>query len=46
MLKNPYRKDLAKYYDLLYSFKDYKSESIKIKSLVDKHKKSQDNDLL
>jgi len=38
--------ELAKYYDLIYSFKDYKSESNKIKQLIKKYKKSPGNDLL
>jgi ubiquinone/menaquinone biosynthesis C-methylase UbiE len=38
--------DLAKYYDLIYSFKDYKSEANKIKQLIKKYKKSLGNDLL
>lgn len=39
-------KKLAKYYDLIYSWKDYKSEVNKIKKLIKKHKTSEGNDLL
>lgn len=38
--------ELAKYYDLMYSWKEYKNEANKIKSLIKKHKKSNGNDLL
>ncbi len=37
---------LAKYYDLIYSWKDYQKEANKIKSLIKKHKKSAGRDLL
>jgi hypothetical protein len=33
-------KELAQYYDLIYSWKDYRKEADKIKSLIKKHKKS------
>lgn len=46
MLKKPIFKELSQYYDLIYSWKDYKSESNKIKSLIKKYKKSDGNDLL
>ncbi len=39
-------RDLAKYYDLIYSFKDYKKESDEIKKLIAKNKKSLGKDLL
>jgi ubiquinone/menaquinone biosynthesis C-methylase UbiE len=39
-------KDLARYYDLLYSFKDYKKEAQAIKTLIQKYKKSSGRDLL
>lgn len=39
-------KDLAKYYDLIYTWKNYKSEANKIKTLIKKNKKSKGNDLL
>ncbi len=39
-------KELAKYYDLIYSWKDYKGEVSKIKELVKKYKKSDGNKLL
>jgi len=38
--------DLAQYYDLLYSQKDYAGEAIKLKKLVAKYKQSQGNELL
>ncbi len=39
-------KKLAKYYDLIYSWKDYKKEANKIKSLIKKYKKSDGEELL
>ncbi|MFX1417860.1 MAG: class I SAM-dependent DNA methyltransferase [Promethearchaeota archaeon] len=39
-------KKLAKYYDLIYSFKDYKAEVKTIKNLIEKYKKSSGNKLL
>lgn len=39
-------KKLAQYYDLIYSWKNYKNESDKIKSLIRKYKKSDGLDLL
>src|SRR3989339_48710 len=39
-------KGLAKYYDLIYNWKDYKKEAGKIKKLISKYKKSGGNDLL
>jgi ubiquinone/menaquinone biosynthesis C-methylase UbiE len=38
--------ELAKYYDLIYSFKDYKKEAVRIKTLVSKYKKSEGKELL
>ena len=38
--------ELAKYYDLLYSFKDYKTEASKIIQLIAKYKKSKGDSLL
>lgn len=38
--------DLARYYDLIYSFKDYKKEVVRIKALVSKYKKSEGKELL
>lgn len=38
--------DLAKYYDLIYSFKDYKKEAVRIKALISKYKKSEGKELL
>jgi ubiquinone/menaquinone biosynthesis C-methylase UbiE len=40
-----YRK-LAKYYDLIYSWKDYKKEVDKINEIIEKYKKSDENYLL
>ncbi|MHA2038176.1 MAG: class I SAM-dependent DNA methyltransferase [Promethearchaeota archaeon] len=39
-------KELAKYYDLIYSWKNYEMESIKIKELIKKYKNSDGNKLL
>lgn len=39
-------KDLARYYDLIYSFKDYKKEAEHIKSLIKKYKKTPGKDVL
>ncbi|MEJ2250382.1 MAG: class I SAM-dependent methyltransferase [Candidatus Lokiarchaeota archaeon] len=39
-------KDLAKYYDLIYSWKDYESEVIKIKELIKRYKRSNGDELL
>jgi len=38
--------ELAKYYDLIYSFKDYRKETLRIKALISKFKKSDGNELL
>jgi ubiquinone/menaquinone biosynthesis C-methylase UbiE len=38
--------ELAKCYDLIYSFKNYKKEAARIKSLVSKYKESEGNELL
>jgi ubiquinone/menaquinone biosynthesis C-methylase UbiE len=38
--------DLAKYYDLIYSWKDYKTESEKIVKLISKYKKTKGSNLL
>jgi ubiquinone/menaquinone biosynthesis C-methylase UbiE len=46
MLRKSVFKELAKYYDLIYSWKDYRKEADKIKSLIKKHKKSDGHDLL
>ncbi len=46
MQKQRIYKDLARYYDLIYSFKDYKKETVIIKRLISKYKKSKGNDLL
>lgn len=39
-------KELSRYYDLIYSWKNYKQECNKIKLLIKKYKKSEGNDLL
>ncbi len=39
-------KDLANYYDLIYSYKNYKKESDKLIELIDKNKKSNGKELL
>ncbi|OGT37556.1 MAG: hypothetical protein A3F11_02760 [Gammaproteobacteria bacterium RIFCSPHIGHO2_12_FULL_37_14] len=46
MSKKPIFKDLAKYYDLIYSWKEYKNEAQIIKSLINQYKKSTGNNLL
>jgi len=38
--------ELAKYYDLIYSFKNYKKEAVRIEALVSKYKESEGNELL
>ena len=38
--------DFAKYYDLIYSWKDFKKESIVLDSLIKKHKKTKGKELL
>ena len=39
-------KKLAKYYDLIYHWKDYEKEAYSVKDLIKKYKKSNDNQLL
>src|SRR5262245_47874992 len=39
-------KDLARYYDLLYAWKDYEQEAANIRRLIARHKKSSGRDLL
>src|SRR3989338_3994974 len=39
-------RELAKYYDLVYSWKDYKKEAISVRKLISKYKKSDGNELL
>jgi ubiquinone/menaquinone biosynthesis C-methylase UbiE len=46
MKKQTIYKDLAKYYDLIYSFKDYKAEADRVKALITKYKKIAGKDLL
>ncbi|HXX87814.1 MAG TPA: class I SAM-dependent methyltransferase [Candidatus Acidoferrum sp.] len=46
MRKQALYKELSKYYDLIYSFKDYKKESVRIKALVSKYKMSEGKELL
>jgi len=38
--------ELARYYDLIYSFKDYKKEAVRIKALISKYRKSEGKELL
>jgi ubiquinone/menaquinone biosynthesis C-methylase UbiE len=38
--------ELARYYDLIYSFKNYEKEAMRIKALVSKYKKSERKELL
>jgi len=46
MKKEALYKTLAKYYDLIYTFKDYKKEAEEIKKLIKKYKSSAGNQLL
>jgi ubiquinone/menaquinone biosynthesis C-methylase UbiE len=46
MKKQVLYRELAKYYDLIYSFKDYKKEAVRIKALVSKYKKLEGKELL
>lgn len=46
MKKEALYKDFAKYYDLIYSFKDYKREVDELNKIISKYKKSSENDLL
>lgn len=46
MKKQLLYRELAKYYDLIYSFKDYRREVSRIKALVSKYKKSEGKELL
>lgn len=46
MKKGILYKELAKYYDLIYHWKNYKKEAAIIKNLIKKYKKSNGNDLL
>jgi ubiquinone/menaquinone biosynthesis C-methylase UbiE len=46
MKKQMLYRELAKYYDLIYSFKDYKKEAVRIKALVLKYGKSEGKELL
>ena len=46
MDKQSLYKGLASYYDLIYSWKDYKKESKKLTQIILKYKKSKGNDLL
>lgn len=46
MSKRSVFKELAQYYDLIYSWKDYRKEADKIKSLIKKYRKSIGHDLL
>ena len=46
MRKQALYRELAEYYDLIYSFKDYKKEAARIKELISKYKKSEGIELL
>jgi len=46
MKKQTIYKDFARYYDLIYSGKDYQKEATVIKQLISKYKKSSGSDLL
>lgn len=46
MKKQVLYRELAKYYDLVYLWKDYKKEAEKIKKIISKHKKSEGKELL
>ena len=46
MKKQLLYKNSAKYYDLIYSFKDYREEALKVKKLIGRFKKSSRNELL
>lgn len=46
MKKQMLYRELAKYYDLIYSFKDYKKEAVRIKAIISKYKKSEGKALL
>lgn len=46
MAKEIMYKGLAKYYDFIYSWKDYKKDAIKLNSLISKYKKSSGSDML
>jgi ubiquinone/menaquinone biosynthesis C-methylase UbiE len=46
MKKQELYSGLAEYYDLIYSFKDYRKEAARVKELVSKYVKSEENQLL
>ncbi|MFQ6088929.1 MAG: class I SAM-dependent DNA methyltransferase [Candidatus Methanofastidiosia archaeon] len=46
MKKQMLYRELAKYYDLIYCWKDYEKEANQIKKLISKYKKSDGNELL
>jgi ubiquinone/menaquinone biosynthesis C-methylase UbiE len=46
MKKQVLYRELARYYDLIYSFKDYRKEVVRIKALISKYRKSEGKDLL
>ena len=46
MKKQLLYRELARYYDLIYSFKDYRKEVVRIKALISIYKKSEGKDLL
>jgi ubiquinone/menaquinone biosynthesis C-methylase UbiE len=39
-------KELARYYDLIYTFKDYQKEAEKVQTIIEKFKKSEGHELL
>jgi hypothetical protein len=41
MKKQLLYRELARYYDLIYSFKDYKKEAVRIKALISNYKESE-----
>jgi ubiquinone/menaquinone biosynthesis C-methylase UbiE len=45
-MKEAMYRDHARYYDLIYSFKDYKKETAALNTIIRKHKRSAGNDLL
>ncbi len=46
MQKQSIYKDLARYYDLIYSWKDYEKEAVAIRRLIARYQESEDKELL
>ncbi|MCE2518823.1 MAG: hypothetical protein J4G15_03210 [Alphaproteobacteria bacterium] len=46
MQKQSIYKDLARYYDLIYSWKDYEKEAVAIRRLISRYQESEDKELL